>query len=240
MHRVLVYEDIFNKDTLNIFTDASILKIGNDTLGCPGVVVVRMNEYNMLEVIHASSYIIDHSTNNDSEIRAIYKGVQVALGYKNSFKKINLFSDSNICIQGLKNWIYGWVNCINNNVMYNSSGVPVANQETFLAIVNTIVNNNLNINLYHQKGHVKVNNEASLTKAKRSMMISNNLKDIDMNLVIQLSLYNDMVDINTKDMLKQYSMNYSYQDRLKSMFLMSDLRHTTKKIDKYKLLTGGF
>lgn len=232
----LKYNDIFNKDTLNIFTDASIVKVSEETIGCPGVVMVAMNEQNMLEVIHTQEFIVNHSTNNDSEIRAIHAGILCGLGYINKFKNINLFSDSNICIQGLKDWIFNWINCINNNIMYSSSGMPVANQEVFLAIVNTIVNSNFKINLYHQKGHVNINNKSSLIKAKNSMLRSNKLDDIDMDLIIQLSVYNDMVDLLTKDLLKNYIMTYKYEERKKTMFVLSDLGYTTCKISDYKNL----
>lgn len=234
----LMYRDIFNSDTLNIFTDASIVKLDNETVGCPGVVLVMTNENGENKVINTHSYIVNHSTNNDSEIKAIRTGILCGLGYRNDFKRVNLFSDSNICIQGLRNWIFNWIHCINNNRMYSSSGMPVANQEVFMSIVHLIVNSGFEINLFHQKGHVMINSEKSLLKAQKSMIQSNKLSDLDMDLVIQLSIYNDMVDSMTKDHLKIFCQDYVYIDKLKALFKANNLDTFINKIPEYKKLIG--
>lgn len=238
-NNILKYSDIFNQDTLNIFTDASVMHVENETIGCPGVVIVATDINGIPYVLNTYSYINNHSTNNDSEIKAIYSGVLCGLGYRNNFKRINLFSDSNICIQGLKDWIFNWIYCIQDNTMYSSSGQPVANQMTFMAIVHTIVNSNFEINLFHQKGHVNINSQKSLDKAKNSMVKSNRVKDIDMDLVIQLSIYNDMVDKMTKKHLEDYyDTEYVYSNRKKNLFKIEDTNQMILKIRKYKELIG--
>lgn len=238
--KILKYGDIFNVDTLNIFTDASITKLEYETLGCPGVVLVRTDENGNNHVINTHSYIVNHSTNNDSEIKAIRTGILCGLGYRNYFKRINLFSDSNICVQGLKDWIFNWMNCVVGKTMYSSSGMPVANQEVFMSIIHILANANLEINIYHQKGHVIINSDKSLNKAKNSMIRSNGLDDIDMNLVIQLSIYNDMVDRLTKDHLNiYYNSEYIFEQRQKELFKVKSVDKMIHKIPKYKKLIGG-
>ncbi len=236
----LKYGDIFNEDTLNIFTDASITKLDNETIGCPGVILVGTDSNGFNHVINSQSYIVNHSTNNDSEIKAIRAGILYGLGYRNNFKRINLFSDSNICVQGLKDWIFNWINCINGITMYSSSGMPVANQEIFMSIVHILANANFEINIYHQKGHVMINSEESLNKAKNSMLHSNNLDDIDMDLLVQLSIYNDMVDVLTKNHLNVYYNNeYTFEQKQKELFKVKGVDTMIYKIPKYRKLIGG-
>lgn len=201
---MLHYSDIFNPDTLNIFTDASIKKISDETLGCPGAVCVITYQNGSNDVLDMSYYVERYATNNSSEIKAISLGIAKALQYRHRFKNINLFSDSRICIQGLREWIFNWVNCINNNVMCNSSGEPVANQNTFASIVHTILSNNLRINFYHQKGHVSINSKSSVDKAMKVFYDVNRL-DIGTELMVILSNYNNLVDKVTGDNLEEYN-----------------------------------
>lgn len=201
---MLQYKDIFNPETLNIFTDASIKKIGDETLGCPGVVCVITYYNGSNDILDTAYYVERYATNNSSEIKAISLGVAKALQYRHRFKTINLFSDSRICIQGLREWIFNWVNCINNGMMCSSSGEPVANQNTFASIVHTILANDLKINFYHQKGHVSINSKSSVDKAMKVFYDVNRL-DIGMELMVILSNYNNFVDKITGDNLEEYT-----------------------------------
>ncbi|MGL5751471.1 MAG: RNase H family protein [Paraclostridium sp.] len=207
---ILKHSDIFNPGTLNIFTDASIKSYNGETIGCPGAIVVETNDKYIQNIINIDSYIIRHSTNNNSEISAINLGIDNALKYRDQYHTINLFSDSNICVQGLTDWIFNWVNCVSGGLMYGSSGTPVANQHIFLSIIYKIVNNNLNINIYHQKGHVNILKPESILKAQKSMMNTNKLSDIELALVENVSIYNDAIDLHTKDHLDKYVLEYEY------------------------------
>ena len=74
------------------------------------------------------------------------------------------------------------------------------NQDIIINIVNTILYNNLHINLYHQKGHVNINNEKSLANA-RDVFIESNKIDIDLQTLQTISEFNNYVDIRTKNTL---------------------------------------
>lgn len=199
------YKDIFNPDTLNIFTDASIKKLpDNETLGCPGALCVYTLNNGATSILDLACYIERYATNNSSEIKAISLGITKSLQYRHMFKKINLFSDSRICIQGIREWIFNWVNCINNGLMCNSSGEPVANQNTFASIANTIVTNNLNINFYHQKGHVKLSNDKAIENAIRVFKEVNKI-DVSFNLMKELSVFNDFIDVRTGEELEEFT-----------------------------------
>ena len=194
-------EDIFKETTLNIFTDASVRKYYNDeTVGCAGAIAVKGDN-----IIDESYRTIRFSTNNNSEIDAIRLGVLLALKYRNkNIKHINLFSDSKISIYGLKEWIFKWINNINNEIMYSSSKLPVKNQEIFLNIIHTIINNRLEINLFHQRGHININSQSDLTKAiidfKKNNYYNPNIY-FDIEFIRAISYYNNYVDNNTRNLL---------------------------------------
>lgn len=192
-------KDFFNENTLNVFVDGSVLhKDTGETIGAPGAIMVETDCNGCTRVTQQQSYFVRNSTNNDTEIRSIYLGIGMILNWISAYgyipKKINLFSDSQICVKGLTEWIYNWVKCTHNDTMYSSSGEPVANQEIIKAIVYTILRNELEISIWHQKGHV-TSTSKSLTKAMSTFKTSNIVKDIvDQKLIIQISEFNNYVD----------------------------------------------
>ena len=101
---IITKDTLFNDRTLNIFTDASIVKIENETIGCAGNNIVANNT-----IIDQPRLIYRNSTNNNSEIAAIHMAVVNALNYRHQFETINIFSDSKICIYGLREWIFNWI-----------------------------------------------------------------------------------------------------------------------------------
>ena len=192
--------NVFNHYTLNIFTDASVKKINNETISCSGA-LVELNG----QILETDYNVNRHSTNNDGEIKAIYLGVLKAIKYRNlipQLTRINLFSDSRICVMGLREWIYNWMNNINGFRMYSSSGQEVANQDIIIEIIRTILVNNLSINILHIKGHVNVNNvdpknKHSIVYAKKVYKEINGL-DITIDTIKSLCRYNDIVDNITR------------------------------------------
>ena len=216
---MLSFNQLFNKSTLNIFTDASIYKEPDGyTISCPGALCVTTcnNEVNILEKDCGEKNLIFNSTNNEGEISAISLGLFYAIKYRNMFDNFNLFSDSNICIQGLNNWIFNWLENINSDgLMISSSGKPVANQSIISGIYNTIIEMNIPINFYHQKGHVDSNKQKLLDKAYEDFKITNNIKDdVDMDIIKCISFYNDIVDVDTKDTLSNYISRNERKDYL--------------------------
>ena len=200
---MLRHEDIFNDYTLNIFTDASIYTEDKRWFAsCPGAISIIGNT-----IIDRHEFIVNGSTNNEGEILAIRLGIYFALKYRDRVKQINLFSDSNICIQGLNNWIYSWVNNVNKNgILFTNSNKPVANQEIIKCIISDIVRNNLQINFYHVKGHVDIRNDGNIYHAMKVFNTSNGI-DIDYKLAKQISYYNNNVDINTRNLLYASTIN---------------------------------
>ena len=186
--------DIF-KNSVCIFVDASIVKTHEQQyIGCPGCLVI----YN--EQQYYTDFVRLDSSNNRSELSAVELGIEKALQFRYLGKSINLFSDSKLCIYSIREWIFKWIQNQKNSVLYGSSATPVMNQDIIINIVNTILYNNLHINLYHQKGHVNINNEKSLANA-RDVFIESNKIDIDLQTLQTISEFNNYVDIRTKNTL---------------------------------------
>lgn len=194
--------DIFTSDALNIFTDASMRKIRKtngqiEQIGCAGAILVFGKE----EGLEAHYQIIRNTTNNNSEIKAIRLGILNALKYKDQFRYIRLFSDSQISIFGVRERIFKWY--IKQGQFCGYDGTPIKNQDIMLEIVNTIILNNLRVELYHQAGHVKMN-QKSLLDAIHVFAASNNVRDtISYEFMKKISGYNNDVDINSRMKLDQ-------------------------------------
>ena len=94
--------------TLDIFSDASVLGKVDVVKGnrvCGGAVSV-INGARDLEY-HC---VMDRATNNYGELTGLYLAVQIAAEYKDIIDEFNIYSDSNISVMGLKEWIYSWIN----------------------------------------------------------------------------------------------------------------------------------
>lgn len=192
---------LFGDDVLNIFCDASILKLEEETIGCPGSIAISPSG----NIVDAQVRLLRYSTNNNSEITAILMAVQQAIVFRYNFRTINIFSDSKISVFGLKTWIYNWFYSMTGGVLYSSSGEPVANQQIFLHIIHLIVHSGLSVNIYHQKGHVTSKN---LLPAKQVFLESNGMFLTD-DEASYISKYNDHIDVLTKKELINLHGNIS-------------------------------
>ena len=199
--------DIFTPDAINIFTDASILKINSvETIGCAGCILVfgELIDKNIQE----DYQIIRNTTSNNSEIKAIRLGIQNVLKYKNQYNKIRLFSDSQISIFGIRDRIFNWKYI--NGTYIGTEGIPIKNQDIFLEIVYTILENNLNIEFYHQKGHVTYT-PRSINDAMHVFIASNNIREyVDESFIKQISIFNNMVDNNSRNYLNYFDLENDY------------------------------
>lgn len=193
---MITCESVFAPDAVNIFTDASILKQPDEFIGCPGYMVVIGNE-----VVESDKRILLNSTSNNSEINAVKMGVLAALKYK-PYRVIRLFSDSQLCIFGLRDRVYNWVKHQSNGTLMTNDNKPVINQDVYVEILNIIVANQLSINFYHQRGHINIANPKDITKAKNDFIRFNNVQaDVDEEFIKRISMYNNTVDCDTRTYL---------------------------------------
>lgn len=200
---------IKNKDTLNIFSDASMRKSNDGTsTGCYYAVAVCGDE-----ILDSRYGLNSFSTVNACEIRGIRNSLLLAMKWRYKFYYINIFCDSQVSVFGLRDYLPNWKFDYNTGLLYNSADNPVANQSVFVEC-NDFINNlktTNRINLYHQSGHIK-NGRDSLQKAVGVFKRSNNIKcPVDINLIRYISLYNNYVDYLSRSILRRtniYDNNY--------------------------------
>jgi ribonuclease HI len=194
-----------NDNTLNIFSDASIIgKHGNFT-GCYGVVAVLKDD-----IIDQRYRLVSYTTNNDSEIKGIRAALDLAMKYKDRYPFINIFSDSQISINGLKNYIYGWRINPQDGMLYTKMKKKVSNQAIFIEdyrILKELEASPCIIQLYHQPAHVD-NGYNALLKAADAFRKANLIRgNIDLNFMRYISTWNNHVDSNSRSMLRRNRKN---------------------------------
>ena len=225
--------DIFTPDAINIFTDASIKKLySGETIGCAGCILVfgELIDKNIQE----DYQIIRNTTSNNSEIKAVRLGIQNVLRYKNQYRKIRLFSDSQISIFGIRGRIFNWKYI--EGTYIGTEGTPIKNQDIFLEIVYTILENNLNIEFYHQKGHVTYT-PRSINDAMHVFIASNNIREyVDESFIKQISIFNNMVDNNSRNYLNNFDPSNEYLEPLyfkSALFNKRQYLNLIKRKDNY-------
>jgi ribonuclease HI len=228
------YENFVNHNVVNIFTDASMIKHYNGiTSGCYGAIVCCNGK-----IIDSEYRIMPNCTNNNAEIRAIRSGVNLAIKWRNLFPYLpvfNLFSDSQISVLGIREYIYGWK--YNESNLISKANTPVKNQSIFLEIVNLIVNSGLYINFFHQKGHVKLNNYGSINNAIHVFINANGVTDkVETKFIKYISRMNNLVDDTTR---KQLQMVANWDDFNKEdVFEFTPFDHKNK-LKQYNILQGS-
>lgn len=182
---------------LEIFCDASIKRFNNGRVfGCSGALCSTTRD---------SRYIINpDSTNNKSELLAVFIGLQMArdiILYNNIINpEVYIYSDSQFTIFGLTRWINGWIRTIQNNIIYGSNKEPVKNQELFAMILRFLIENNMPVKFLHQKGHINYNKSSELIKANEVFKTSNGYY-LSPEEIYKISYYNDIVDKTSRSKL---------------------------------------
>lgn len=211
---VFMVDMLKNPDTINIFSDASmrVRSKQNNTLdSCYGAVAV--NKDNIIDELFRVS---SDTTVPAAEIRGLRCALRLAMKYRYNYKVINIFSDSQIALFGLRDYIYGW-KYNKGNLCTKYSAKAVKNQELYIEcfqILNELRTTNI-VNLYHQPGHVDNGLEA-LKEAIKVFKTSNNIRGrVDYNTIRYISLYNNYVDNKSRSFIRGINVyeNY-YQDPL--------------------------
>jgi len=195
------------KEDLEIFCDASMHQFADTgrVFTCSGTICRNTAE---------ERYIISQdSTNNRGELFAIYLGIKLAeetwMREPYRYDKINLYSDSQFGIFGIKVWMNNWIRHQDSNgVIYGSNGKPVINQELFMMIITYLVTHNLVIHFYHQKGHINTNQAKQLALANKVFKQSNGFW-LSPEDIFKISFYNDIVDKNSRRILSTINQ-YDY------------------------------
>lgn len=198
--------DMFkNKDTLNIFSDASmrtVEKSTNTLASCYGSVAVNADSI-IDEVFRLQSI----STVPAAEIRGIRCSLSLALKWRSEFRVINLFSDSQVAILGLRDYISNWQYDMSTNKYYIKSGKSrnyVKNQELYIEcfrMLQELCRTNI-VNLFHQSGHIE-NGFNSIKRATNTFAKSNGIIGIvSYELIRYISVYNNYVDNKSRSFIR--------------------------------------
>lgn len=190
------YKSVFNKNTLNIFTDASTTKVKDEIIAAPGYIAVIDDI-----VVNKEIEILRDTSISEAELFAIYMAIQYAVLNTKRVYTINIFSDSQFSVYGLREWIFKWVNNIRNDKLYNSSGKEVAHQNLFMAIIYTILQYDLQVSFFHNRGHFNYSqiNEFIDLFTKHNFLSDN----IDREMAKTIIYYNDRIDNETRFALKK-------------------------------------
>lgn len=195
-------EMIHNSETLNLFSDASMRTIGKGKLGtCYGSVAVCKDDI-IDEVFRVQSL----STVPAAEIRGIRCSITLALQYRYRYRCINIFSDSQIALFGLRDYIYNWYYNPGDNMLYNRhQKLPVKNQELYIEtflMLEELRRTNI-VGLFHQSGHVDSFVD-DLRESIRVFKKSNNISGkVDYNVARYIALYNNYVDNKSRSMIRR-------------------------------------
>lgn len=206
----------YYNDIINIFTDASIRKYNDIIYSCAGAILKNNGDFIF------SSKLLSNSTNNRGELEGILLGINLCKDYNiktDTNNEFNLFSDSLVSIKTLTEWVKQWK--YKNGILYGSSG-EIKNQDKIFLIMYTILENNLNINLYHQKGHIK-NNKGSFKKALEVFNRSNNKFIKNMKFIKEITFFNNRVDNMTRQYLTEDDLlQTSSDDFEKNIFTLDE------------------
>ena len=221
---------IHNDNTLNIFSDASMRTREKCILdSCYGSVAVCKD--NMVDEWFR---IQSNCTVPAAEIRGVRCSLTLAHKWKYHFKNINIFSDSQLAIFGLRDYIYNWQYNPADNKLYNGlkgNKKPVKNQEVYIECLQMLdslrMNGNI-VTLYYQKGHVD-NGMQSVKDALLVFKKSNGIMGkIDYNTIRYISLYNNYVDSKSRSIINRTNIfDNVYYDPV-SFYATSNLPTTIK------------
>lgn len=152
------------------------------------------------EVITAFDQFNVDSTNNHGESEAIYFTLKKTLKILRQLDEvqppynIDLYSDSGYCIHGLTRWLPNWKRRVDRFGNWYGSNGMVAQQEVFKKIDKKFLNNpEINLNLYHIKGHVDIRKQKDIDKAVKSFQHMNGFM-VDMDKLYFLIQMNQICD----------------------------------------------
>lgn len=200
-----------NSTTLNLFSDASSTKMRKDGKldTCYGAVAVN-NDTVIDEWLRLSS----DTTVPASELRGIRCSLVLAYAHKNEYKTFNLFSDSQLAILGLREYMYNWGYDPESNSFKTRTGGYVKNQSLYIEIYQLLTElrrSNI-VNLYHQKGHIG-NSKDDIMDALRSFKKVNNVNGkVDYNVIRYISTYNNYIDRETRSLLRRTDTKNKFGD----------------------------
>jgi ribonuclease HI len=181
------------------------------TTGCYGVIAVVCDN-----IIDQNFKLVSNTTSNNSEIKGLRAAVSMANKWKDCFRFINIFSDSQISVFGLRDYIYNWRYNPNDGLLYGSANKPIVNQEIFIEthyiLTELMQITNSSVRLFHQSGHIE-NGYDKLIYACKTFKKSNKINGkVDINFIRYISTYNNYVDNKSRQTLRNSNRSLNYID----------------------------
>ena len=199
-------DNFCRSDVLNIFTDASLRSDGQNVWTCGGALAFEGKE-----IIDRAFRIFGGQSSNYAELKAIRIGVSMAveLCKKKQYSAVNLFSDSQISILGIRDRLFNWR--VVNDKLVGYANKQIKNQDIILDIVQVVNNGNLRINFWHQKGHVDIRSMKAKEHAYDTFVISNRPagatdSEVEPAFINYISTCNDMIDHYSREQLYDISI----------------------------------
>ena len=208
---------IYNNETLNVFSDASMRKNGCNKLGayCYGSAAVNIDR-----IIEEDFHVVSKSTTPCAELMGIRSSLFLALRHRHEYRVINIFSDSAYSIQSIRDYIYNW--CWNDNEQCFYYGKLrkkqrlIRNQDLIYenyCLLNELRKTNI-VNIFHQKAHVYTVDD--IYDAVDTFRRINGFNGkISFNLIRYISFYNEYIDNKSRDIIRTIDLKYNYRDALK-------------------------
>ena len=204
--------DIFKTDdTLNLFSDASMRTVSKKDhvlASCYGSVAVNKDT-----IIDEWFRCQSESTVPAAEIRGIRCSLILALKWRHMFRNINIFSDSQIAVFGLRDYIYNWkYNPEEERYYLGNRKSEVKNQELLIEcfyLLNELRKTNI-VNIFHQCGHVD-NGFDNIKNAAEVFKRSNSVNGIvSYELIRYISVYNNYVDNKSTSFIRTLNVFENY------------------------------
>lgn len=193
----IYFNQYCNPYTLNIFSDGSMSVGKNKPIGSYSIIAA--NGYNVIDSIAASSV---NATINEEEIKGIRAALSMAIHYSPYFQYINIFSDSLLSVNGIRESIYNWK--FKNGTFYSKRKQEAANQRLIYEanrLYDYAWSKGIQVQILYQKAHVNTNNIDEIINAGNAFIKYNNVmycNYIDSDFIQYISYYNNMVDMQAK------------------------------------------
>ena len=198
-------EDLFNSQSVCIFTDSSFKKDKNLPANVSiGTTAPAYCVYINDQCVEQGYHILHNSTSQQGELYAMLLGVMTAYKYR-AYQHIRLFSDNQNAVFSVREWIFKWVRETNNGKNTLGPSGRINNQDYIMDIIYTIISNNIFIELYHVKGHVNIKDRESVLNSKYLFERSNPFVGrVYDDLIYMLAMGNNAVDEYSTVMLRSH------------------------------------
>lgn len=187
----------FRDDVINIFCDASTTAGKNQNVDvCSGFISISKEQ-----IIDEYYHCINGTNSSFGELDALRLAISYGISAAKLYRRVNIFSDYQAGVFGIRNWIGRW-RLLNGNIVGSK---VIQNQQIYLEIAMMLIDSQVaNIAIYHQKGHVEMNcRDKTLNKAKNLFSISNGIPKeyTDDEFIRYISNWNSYVDKATRKIL---------------------------------------